>query len=52
MFADGHHLWETEAKVDKDSIKSVSMINTLADERLVTHSNSTFNHDAKVQTIN
>lgn len=21
---DGHHLWETEAKVDKDSIKSVS----------------------------
>ena len=21
---DGHHLWETEAKVDKDSVKSVS----------------------------
>lgn len=24
LFIDGHHLWETEAKVDKTSIKSVS----------------------------
>lgn len=24
FFTDGHHLWETEAKVDKNSIKSVS----------------------------
>ena len=24
LLTDGHHLWETEAKVDKDSTKSVS----------------------------
>lgn len=26
VLLDGHHLWETEAKVDKDSIKSVSAL--------------------------
>ena len=36
-FLDGHHVWETEAKVDKDSFKSVSIESSQAHLIRVTH---------------